>query len=190
MNLIRFLFIIFSIVLILLLNQNLFLPDFGQVCEYALCCSLNIPVKSDYSKDKFYHVIDKDQLELFSKNIQDVLVGSLLGDGCIAKSGRGPFHFRFKQSVIHAEYFFFMYFIFENYLTPGSPVFSQFFDKRYEQTYSSLLLLTNAISKDILNLDYLKDLFYKWDIDKQKKIKIIPQNIGDLLSPIAVKNNM
>ena len=31
------------------------------------------------SKDKFYHVIDKDQLELFSKNIQDVLVGSLLG---------------------------------------------------------------------------------------------------------------
>jgi hypothetical protein len=59
-----------------------------------------------------------------------------------------------------------MYFILENYLTPGSPGFSQFFDKRYEQTYSSLLLLTNAASKDILNLDYLKDLFYKWDIDK------------------------
>jgi len=77
MNLIRFLFIIFSIVLILLLNTYLFMPDFSQVCEYALCCSLNIPVKSDYDKDKFYHVIDKNQLELFSKNIQDVLVGSL-----------------------------------------------------------------------------------------------------------------
>ena len=135
----------FSIVLILHLNQNLFiinnnipfLPDFSQVCEYALCCSLNIPIKSDYSKEKFYHVIDKDQLELFSKNIQDVLIGSLLGDGCITKSGRGPIHFRFKQSVIHAEYFFFMYFILENYLTPGSPGFSQFFDKRYGQTYSS-----------------------------------------------------
>ena len=186
MNLIRFLFIILSIVLILLLNKYLFLPDFNQVCEYALCCSLNIPVKSNYSKDKFYHVIDKDQLELFSKNIQDVLVGSLLGDGCISKAGRGPVHFRFKQSVIHAEYFFFMYFILENYITPGSPGFSQFFDKRYEQTYSSLLLLTNAVSKDILNLDYLKDLFYKWDVDKQKSIKIIPHNIADLLSPIAL----
>jgi hypothetical protein len=88
MNLIRFLLVIFSIVLILLLNKYLFLPDFGQVCEYTLCCSLNIPVKSYYSKDKFYHVIDKDQLELFSQNIQDVLVGSLLGDGCITKAGR------------------------------------------------------------------------------------------------------
>ena len=85
MKFIRFLFVPFSIVLILLLNQNLFiinsnipfLPDFSQVCEYALCCSLNIPIKSDYSKDKFYHVINKDQLELFSKNIQDVLIGSL-----------------------------------------------------------------------------------------------------------------
>ena len=184
----------FSIVLILLLNQNLFiinsnipiLPDFSQVCEYALCCSLNIPIKSDYSKDKFYHVIDKDQLELFSKNIQDVLIGSLLGDGCISKSGRVPIHFRFKQSVIHAEYFFFMYFILENYLTLGSPGFNQFFDKRYGQTYSSLLLLTNAVSKDKLNLDYLKELFYKWDNENQKGIKIIPQNIVDLFSPIAL----
>ena len=45
-----------------------------------------------------------------------------------------------------------------------------------------MLLLTNAVSKDILNLDYLKDLFYKRDVDKQKSIKIIPQNIADLLS--------
>ena len=43
---------------------------------------------------------------LFNKNIQDVLIGSLLGYGCISKAGRGPNHFRFKQSVIHAEYFF------------------------------------------------------------------------------------
>jgi len=44
-----------------------------------------------------------------------------------------------------------MYFILENYLTPGSPNFSQFFDKRYNKNYSSLLLLTNAVSKDQLN---------------------------------------
>jgi hypothetical protein len=27
---------------------------------------------------------------LFNKNIQDVLIGSLLGDFCISKAGRGP----------------------------------------------------------------------------------------------------
>ena len=79
-----------------------------------------------------------------------------------------------------------MYFILENYLTPGSPNFSQFFDKRYNTNYSSLLLLTNAVSKDQLNLDYLTDLFYKLDIEKQKSIKIIPNNIVDLLSPIVL----
>jgi hypothetical protein len=56
----------------------------------VLCCSSIIPVKSDYSKDKFYHVISQDQLEFFDKNIQDVLIGSLLVDGCISKAGRGP----------------------------------------------------------------------------------------------------
>jgi len=79
-----------------------------------------------------------------------------------------------------------MYFILEKYLTPGSPGFSQFFDKRYNKIDSSLLLLTNAVSKDKFNLDYLTDLFYKLDVDKQKSIQMIPNNIADLLSPIVL----
>nr|QVG61592.1 hypothetical protein [Rhizoctonia sp.] len=87
-----------KIITLLYLNEFLFattsniliMPDFTQVCEFILCCSSIIPIKANYTKDKFYHVISKEQLEIFSKNIQDVLVGSLLGDGCISKAGRGP----------------------------------------------------------------------------------------------------
>lgn len=186
--------IFFLIISLLYLNKSLFAInsdilfslDFIQAFECVLCSSLVVPTKADFSKEKFSHVIDKEQLELFSGNTQDVLIGSLLGDGCISKAGRGPYHFRFKQSIVHAEYFFFMYFILENFLTPGSPNFSQFFDKRYNKDYFSLLLLTNASSKDVLNMDYLRDLFYKLDNDKQKHIKIIPENISDFLSPMAL----
>jgi len=189
-----FISILFLIISLLYFNKSLlainsdisFSSDFILSCECVSCSSLVGITKADFSKDKFSHVIDKKQLELFSENSQDVLIGSLLGDGCIAKSGRGPNQFRFKQSVVHAEYFFFMYFILENYLTPGSPNFSQFFDKRYNKNDFSLLLLTNALSKDVLNIDYLKDLFYKLDNDKQKHVKIIPENISDLLSPIVL----
>ena len=141
--------------MIFLIMSILYFNNFSfTINSDILLLSSIIPVKSDYSKDKFYHVISQNQLEIFDKNIQDVLIGSLLVDGCISKAGRGPNCFRFKQSVVHAEYFFFMYFILENYLTPGSPSFSQFFDKRYDKNYSSLLLLTNAVSKNQLNLDY------------------------------------
>jgi hypothetical protein len=44
-------------------SDILFLPYFSQVCECVLCCSSIIPVKADYSKDKFYHVISEDQIE-------------------------------------------------------------------------------------------------------------------------------
>jgi hypothetical protein len=78
MKITRLLFMIFSIMSILYLNNLLF-----TINSDILFLSSIIPVKSDYSKDKFSHVISQDQLEILDKNIQDVIIGSLLPLVCV-----------------------------------------------------------------------------------------------------------
>lgn len=123
---------------------------------------------------------------MFRKNINDVLIGSLLGDGCIVRSGRGRNQFRFKQSIRNIDYFYFMFFIFEPYLTKGSPIFEKYLDSRYNKYYESLLLQTRPIHNELLNIDLLKSIFY---IQKEnisiKKIDISKVKFENFLTPIS-----
>lgn len=133
-------------------------------------------LKSQYNVERFRHVITLNQKKLFISNYQEVLKGSLLGDGYISKSGRGLYHYRFKQSTIHTEYFFFIFSIFESYLTAGSPNISCHFDKRYNKLSESLTLQTRPFYNDILDIDKLEEKFYHKDING-KRIKIVPNDI-------------
>jgi hypothetical protein len=142
-------------------------------------------LKFQYNINRFRHVIQNDQLVSFNKHRQDVLIGSLLGNGFIVKSGRGLFHYRFKQSTFHSSYFFFIFSIFEPYLTKGSPSITCHFDKRYNKLYESLTLQTRPLYNNILGINYLENLFYKRD-ENNNRFKIVPKNIDDLLSPIGL----
>ena len=51
-----------------------------------------------------------EDINSLSQKQKDVIIGTVLGDGSISSSGRGKYHFRFKQSVVHAEYLFFYVF--------------------------------------------------------------------------------
>lgn len=139
-------------------------------------------LKAQYNINRFKQVISSEQLKIFKDSCNDVLIGSLLGDGCITKSGRGKFHYRFKQSTIHASYFFFIYSIFEPYLTLGSPTISCYYDKRYNKLYESLILQTSPKYNSILNIETLENLFYKKN--NNIRIKVVPENIS--LSPISL----
>lgn len=141
-------------------------------------------LKSQYNVERFKHVITLKQKKLFHSNYEDVLIGSLLGDGCISKSGRGLYHYRFKQSTIHAEYFFFIFSIFELYLTAGSPNISCHFDKRSNKLNESLTLQTRPFYNNILNIESLEKKFYHKDELEGKRIKIVPSDI--LLSGISL----
>lgn len=135
------------------------------------------PNKSDYS-----YVISTQNLDFLQSHVKEVIVGSLLGDGCIISPKKGNKYFRFKQSIIHTEYLFFIYFILEPWCTKGSPIFAMYKDKRYNKYYGNLTLLTRAeVSvRDHLNIDKLYTLFYK--SNGTDIIKEIPKNIGELLT--------
>jgi len=124
--------------------------------------------------------ITPEQITILQANIKDVIVGSVLGDGCLVDPKVGTVYFRFKQSVVHVAYFFFIYRVFEPWCTKGSPINQSFFDKRYNTTYHSMVLLTRAIYSEVLNLQYYRDLFYV------NSIKVILVNIADHLTPIAL----
>lgn len=135
---------------------------------------------------KFLHIITAKQLEVMQKNIRDVIVGAILGDGSVLQPRRGLLYFKFKQSIVHIDYLAFIYFILKPLLTLGSPSFSQSYDKRFNATYSSYTLLSRTVYNDVLNLSYYRNLFYVVSPSSNKIVKTIPVNIGELLSPIAL----
>jgi len=142
-------------------------------------------LKAQYNINRFRHVITPEQFERLKDSYNEVLIGSLLGDGCITKSGRGKYHYRFKQSTIHASYFFYIYSIFEPYLTLGSPSISCHFDKRYNKLYESLTLQTKPIYNSKLNIVILENKFYKKD-KNNGRIKVVPEDICTKFSPISL----
>lgn len=120
--------------------------------------------------------IDHTMVETLKSYYLEVITGSVLGDGMLRVNGSfGEPFFRLRQSTIHAEYLFFMYFILESYTTNFPMVYSSY-DVRYNTVSTSLLFntRTNSIFRPLYNLFY------------PNGVKRIPVNIKDLLTPIAL----
>lgn len=107
---------------------------------------------------------------------KEVIVGSLLGDANIELRGRSTnSRFKISQSTKHQDYFYMLFKIFSQFCS--NPVFSYtYLDKRTNKNYKSLTLRTKAfpLFTEYYNLFYLNG------------VKIIPNNIGDLLTPLAL----
>jgi hypothetical protein len=112
-----------------------------------------------------------------NSDIISVLVGSLLGDGYAERLKSGGVKFKFRQSIEHKDYIFWLHKFFNSrgYCSNNLPVcFTQKYgDKLYEayrfNTYSFTSLL------------WLYKLFYT-----HSKKKVIPANIADYLTPLAL----
>jgi len=59
-----------------------------------------------YNYNNYPREATRQQITILQTNIQGVIVGSLLGDGCLVDPKVGTVYFRFKQSIIHLAYFF------------------------------------------------------------------------------------
>jgi ubiquinol-cytochrome c reductase cytochrome b subunit len=111
------------------------------------------------------------------EDIISVLVGSLLGDGHGERLSDGGVRFTFKQSDIHKNYFFWLYYFFNSrgYCNNNIPVImiqhskSKIYNYYYFRTYSFTSLL------------WLYNLFYN-----HNKNKIIPVTIANYLTPLAL----
>lgn len=136
-----------------------------------------------FDHNKYNHVITDAQLQKLQSEVPSIIAGTMLGDACLVQAKRGQPYYKYKQSVVHAEYFAYTFFILKPWLTPGSPIYSNFMDKRYNKYYESYTLLLSTKFNDNFKINDLRNKFYS-NIDG-KFIKVIPTDIALLLTPIA-----
>lgn len=103
-----------------------------------------------------------------------VIVGTVLGDAWLEKQKVNA-RFRFEQSHIRTEFFFFLFEYFVPFCS-NSPKLRERLDKRTNKIYKTWHFTT--LSLPLFTQYY--NLFY---IDKKK---VVPANIMDLMDPIAL----
>jgi hypothetical protein len=156
--------------------------EFKDVIIYSIVMTY-VPFFGKFDHSKYDHIITDVQLQKLQSEVPSLIVGTLLGDACLVQAKRGKPYYKYKQSVVHAEYFAYTFFILKPWLTPGSPIYSNFMDKRYNKYYESYILLLSTKFNDNFKINDLRNKFYP-NIEG-RLVKIIPTNIASLLSPIA-----
>lgn len=106
-----------------------------------------------------------------SPDLHPIIIGNLLGDLHINKQ-RNNSRLVFKQGLINKGYIYHLFELFSSYSNMEVPKHYEFFDKRSNKSYTSIVF--NTYSLPCFN--YYYNLFYL------ENIKIIPLNIGELLT--------
>ena len=110
--------------------------------------------------------------ENFSKEkiLQEIAIGKILGDGYISDTG----NLNFCHSIKQKEYIEHCYELYKNYTRSGIKTHNR---QRNNVPLTVLYFDTKAIFKEYINI------FYKYDEKNKKRVKIIPNNINELLTP-------
>jgi ubiquinol-cytochrome c reductase cytochrome b subunit len=121
--------------------------------------------------------------DLVPKKIQDILIGCLLGDcgGEMQKNGINPC-FAFKQSIIHIDYIFYLYFIFLHwgYVQPFAiPLIRN--TRNTRGNVHKYLRFRTITSPNLLSI---YNLFY--NTENGIRLKRVPSNLELLLTPRAL----
>jgi NADH-quinone oxidoreductase subunit A len=108
----------------------------------------------------------------------EVLIGLLLGDGCINApvSKIGGHRLTIRHSMSQHDYLLHLHNLFEAFVVKPLYISSNF-DKRTGQTYH----WCNFHTLSFFCFASYRDLFYN-----EKGVKIIPANIGELLTPVGL----
>ena len=140
-----------------------------------------IYIKSLFLKTKLAFILPnfspKTRIGPHNDDIISVLVGSLLGDCHAERLPSGGVRFRFKQSVKHKDYLFWLFDCLNKrgYCSNNLPL--KFRQNLGEKFYEYYRFDTYAYS----NLLYIYKLFYV-----SNKRKVIPDNIEEYLTPLAL----
>lgn len=120
------------------------------------------------SKPQTLALIEKFKTE---KELNEISIGKILGDACINKTG----NLCFSQSVKQRDYIEHCFQLFRSYIRPNRNIKS-YMNKRKGKEHEILSFETCAIFKELLSV------FYIYEKDTNKRIKVIPKNIGDWLT--------
>jgi len=107
--------------------------------------------------------------------LKEIFVGLLLGD-LYGRFRNGNTSFAFKQGVIHQDYIYHLYELFNTYCPSAPKIFRSLPDIRTGKIYSSISFTTYTLPcfNELYNLFYLSGK------------KVIPKNIGELLTPLSL----
>jgi len=119
------------------------------------------------------NTVGSREVEKLNSRQRDLLVGKLLGDGCLEKNGK---HSRLKidQTFVQKDYVFWLYKYFSNF--SSKPYKLEVYDRRTCKKYYHCRFSTRSIPI----FDYWRNLFYK------NRRKIIPKSIAKLMSPLVL----
>jgi hypothetical protein len=124
------------------------------------------------------------KLEFYKKSLvltdfqKDVIIGTLLGDSSMSiRSGRPHYSIKFEQGAMHEEYIHHLYEIFKAYV--GTPPTDRWIDEA--KTRKAWWFRTYRHE----HFKFYYHLFYQTTQDG-KKVKRVPENIKDFLTPVAV----
>lgn len=120
------------------------------------------------SKPQTLALIEKFKTE---KELNEITIGKMLGDGSINKTG----NLCFSQSVKQKDYIEYCFQLFQSYIRPNRSIRS-YMNKRKGKEHEILSFETCAIFKDLLSV------FYIYEEGTNKRIKVIPKNIADWLT--------
>ena len=112
---------------------------------------------------------------MLSKQQKEVLVGTILGDGHLEQNGKGV-RLRVDHGMSQKDYVLWKYKVFQNFV-PSKPRIISEYHKKEQKHYERLHFST-----------YSNGVFQEWrDLFYRNKIKIVPQNIKELLvSPVSL----
>ena len=114
---------------------------------------------------------------ILSDKLKEILVGLILGNLTCQKQKlqRNP-TFRFTQGMNHKEYLFHLYELFQNYCSKAPRKCNILPDKRTRKYYTYIVFYT-------CSLPCLVPLYELFFVDGKK---IVPPNIGELLTPLGL----
>lgn len=120
--------------------------------------------------------LERSQFTL-SADLTGILAGLILGDLFICKQKKSAnAYLKFEQGLVHEAYLLHLYDLFKNYCLSAPKTANRLPDKRTGNVYTRVTFSTCALPcfTELHNLFYLEGK------------KIIPKNIGDLLTPAGL----
>ena len=105
--------------------------------------------------------------------VKELVIGKILGDGHLNKDG----NLIIEHSIKQEEYIHHCYILLKKYTNKGIKKKVKLIKGK---KYISLIFNTKSLFKD-----YIK-IFYQYNEIKNQRIKILPLNIKELLTPISL----
>ena len=141
-----------------------------------LTLSGGLIVSSQSDKPKLKRLTKEEQKQyIIPENLQQILVGLLLGDLWADRRGE-KIRFRFKQGICHEAYLLHLFELFKDFCPQAPKTQISLPHKKTGNIYKTILFYTYSLP---CFSEFCKPFY-------SGSLKIIPNNIGDLLTPLTL----